>query len=435
MKIFIYIRPNSKDFLTNLARKMDSNCTIMTWCDFKGYGDVWAGQYLKKNSKEVSDIDLDILDNIRLRCRFLRNIKRENAYDLIRKYYYGVSKAINEFKPDLILAQMPDNYCMDVIQRVAISKSIVVINMLELFIGGYSRITLRGERTDIRDVSVEEAEEVVTRLLKKSYVANYDRDRGESYREHMRFLVRRKLIENLYYPLRKIIDGDRWNYHYNTIYYRGVPFNHVISKNMDRYFTHIDDVDVSKYSIYVPLHCYPESTVDYYGDLPEYALYEELMLRFISEADPEVQFLIKEHPAMYGARIIDFYEKMRKFPNVVLIHPYDDSNHVLEKVKYLLIFSGSVGVEALLRQKVLFSITSNYYSDINPNVHLVKRVKKELFDIDYIPYDNVKFMQDVLAGAIPALHAPQKELMKSDIDTMAEYMRKYYLSKPTQKLN
>ena len=434
MKILLYTRPNTEIFLHRLAHAVDNSCELYEISDFKGHGDVWAGQYLNGEQK-LNLFDENTHENIRLRCRFLRSLEKETAYELINKYSYFVNFVFNNFHPDMVLAQLPDNYCMDVIQRVAIKKNVFLASMVGEFIKSYSRLTLRGERVDIRKASREEAECVTKELLDKAYKPFYSKRVGNTYWRHMLYIARRKLIESFYYPLKKIVEHDPWNYHYNTLYYRGTKISDIVSKKAEDLFKHIQDLEVDDTCIYVPLHCSPEATVDYYGDDPRYALYEDFMYLIAKTADEGVRLLIKEHPAMYGARKIAFYQKMTSVKNVTLIHPYDNSNEVLNKCKFVLVFSGSIGVEAAIRDKVIFTLTSNYYSDLSPNIHLVKKITKDLLDTEYIPYDEVRFMQDMMNGLMDAKLGPQSAMDTSDTEAMGKYIRKYYESRPKQHLN
>ena len=434
MRILLYTRPNTEVFLRNLARAVDESCEMYEISDFRGHGDAWAGKYLNGNEKKVF-FDKNEHENIRLRCRFLRSIEREKAYDLIDKYAFFVINIFNDFKPELVLSQLPDNYCMDIIQRIAVKQKVFLASMVETFLIGYSRLTLRGERIDIRESSRDEAERVTKELLDKTYKPYYLDRAGNTYFKHIYYVGRRKLIETFYYPLKKMVEHDRWNYHYNTLYYRRMRISDVVNRKVEKLFKHVEDICIDDTCVYVPLHCSPEATVDYYGDDPKYALYEEFMYDIAETAEKGIRLLIKEHPAMYGMRNARFYEKMASLKNVTLIHPYDNSNEILNKCKYVLVFSGSVGVEAVIRNKVIFTLTSNYYSDLSPNIYKVKKLTNDLLKIDYADYDGVKFMQDVLNGFMYAKQGPQSNMKDSDTEAMGMYIRKNYENHAEQHLN
>ena len=434
MKILIYMRPNSELFLTNLAKAIDKDCSIYKICDFKGYGDYWCGKALYLNEKDTS-FSNDIMENIRLRCRFLRSIDKELAYSLIQKYTHGIREIFNKQKPDLVLAQIPDNYCMDIIQRIAVEHGSTLIHVIGEFIKGYSRLSLRGEYIYTREATLDEAKKVVKFLLDKSYIANYAKDLGNTRLAHSKHYLRRKLIEDYYYPMVKRFKGDKYNYHFNTIYYRNTRLTDYVSDKIDALFTDLEDINFDNTCIYVPLHVYPEATVDYYGDNPKFALYEDYMVNLLAKSDPSVRLLVKEHPAMFGGRNAKFYKTLKCIKNVVLVHPYINSNLILNKVKYVLTYSGSVGIEALIRDKVVFTLIDNYYSGLSPNAHRINRIDKTLLDYKYQEYDPVVFMRDLLCGLMDAKMGNQSNLASSDIERMAFYIKRYYKSRPVQNIN
>lgn len=434
MKILLYIRPNSDDFLTRLAKVIEPNCNVIKLCDFRGYGDIWCGNFLYQSDSYGIDIPKELLEDIRLRCRFLRKQKIELAYSLIRKYSRGIRDVFEKEKPELVLAQIPDNYCMDIIQRESLSRKITVINMVGEFIKGYSRLTLRGEYIHTRNASDEEAKNVLEFLLDKNYVANYAKNLGESHKQHRKIMARRKLIETFYYPIKKLIEKDKYNYHYNTMYYKGIKIKDVISDRIDNLFIELDELELNDEYIYVPLHVYPEATVDYYGPDPQCALYEDYMVDVLSNSDPNIKLLVKEHPAMYGARPSEFYYRLSQIRNVFLVNPYTNSNMILDRVKYVLTFSGSVGVEALIRRKVVYTLINNYYSDLSPNARKIERITDDLVKVEYEEYDNIVFMKALLEGLMDAQLGGQSTLSDSEIDKMGKIMRNYYYTRPVQEI-
>ena len=434
MKILLYIRPNSDDFLTRLAKAIDANCSITKLCDFRGYGDIWCGSFIYKLYNGPSLYPEELMEDIRVRCRFLRNQNKQFAYQLIAKYSVGIERVFDEYKPDLVLAQIPDNYCMDIIQREALKRNITVINMVGEFIKGYSRITLRGEYIWTREATNEEAEQVVKFLLDKDYVANYAKGLGESHFQHRKMFIRRKLIETFYYPIKKTLDRDKYNYHYNTLNYKGLKLSDVVNKKIDSLFSDFEDISFDDNFVYVPLHVTPEATVDYYGPDASCAKYDDYMLDFIKKSDSSIIFLVKEHPAMFGARDSSLYYRLSELPNVILINPYVNSNLILENVKYVLTFSGSVGVEALIRKKIVFSMINNYYSGLSPNVHVVERISSEMMRLEYEEFDNIIFMKRLLEGLMDAQLGAQASLSSSEIEKMGSIMRNYYDSNPTQEI-
>jgi hypothetical protein len=178
-------------------------------------------------------------------------------------------------------------------------------------------------------------------------------------------------------------------------------------------------------SVYMPLHFAPEATVDYWVDNPAYAYQEDTILRLAEETPAHIRLLIKEHPAMYLRRQIDFYEKLRSFSNVALIHPYESSNSLLNKVDNVLVFTGSVGVEALLRNKRVTTLSQNYYSDLHPNIFKVAKLTDEALNKELQAYPKETFIHDILQGLFKAKFYNDKSMFSSDMDSMSSNLKEY----------
>lgn len=56
----------------------------------------------------------------------------------------------------------------------------------------------------------------------------------------------------------------------------------------------------------------------------------------------------------------------------------DRSNELLNMVDNVLVDTGTVGVEALLRGKRVISLSDNYYSDLHPNIVRSGSVTREV---------------------------------------------------------
>ena len=75
-----------------------------------------------------------------------------------------------------------------------------------------------------------------------------------------RFYVRRKLIENLYNPLQKVLKHDPDNLMYNVYTFPDMTFDDVYGSNYDDYFTSLDCIQIERTNtIYYPMHLIPEA--------------------------------------------------------------------------------------------------------------------------------------------------------------------------------
>lgn len=427
MKVLVYLRKEPmKSFYTNLAAFISDN-NFNSVSEFKSIGDVWLGKYLYQNAGSNFFNNIDAND-IYLRCRFLRKIEFKEAQILINRMTYGILSTIEKYNPSIVLAPLIDNYTLDILERVARIKKIPYISIVGHFFNGYSRISTRGEYNYFpRIVTNEEVESVYNTLTKNDYIPIFHRNIKSGYRDKQFFWYKQLFKKHIYFPFMKFIQMDTSNYHYNTTIGKSNNLdNWTLEKNSDNYFTKIDDIAFSTNNIYFPLHFTPEATVDYWCDDPNYgANYTENVLNIIKSSSNNFQFIVKEHPAIYMMRNSKFYEKLLSHSNVKIIHPYENSNLLLNKVNYVFTENGSVGVEALIRNKIVLTNSKSYYSKFHPNIHKMSIINNDLFTVNVEKYDNKQFVKDILQGNIFGRLINNKNILHSDIDLLSPQIKKY----------
>jgi hypothetical protein len=409
--------------------KLISDNNYYSISEFKNRGDVWLGQFLYSNDTKKSLLSEEDTKAVYYRCRFLRKHSFAFANNLINKMTNGIQEIIWNNKPEIVIAPMIDNYTLDILERVCTKNHIPYVSICGHLFNGYSRITSRGEYNFFpRTVSSNEIDSVLELLVNTNYTPQFHDNLNVALKDKYYFYYREMFKKMIYFPLMKIKEKDVYNYHYNT-YLQGANLWNIanfININNEKYFSRFNDLSYSEKNIYFPLHLTPEATVDYWCDNPEYgANYEESILNIIKKSGKECQFLIKEHPTMYMMRNKKFYESLLSFENVKLIHPLENSNHVLEKTNIVFTENGSVGVEALLRNKLVICNSSNYYSEFHPNIHKRDMIKSEDLSLPIENYDNTFFIRDILQGNIKGRLFNNNNILKSDIDSIYYHIRNY----------
>ncbi|MBB6454542.1 hypothetical protein HNQ94_003031 [Salirhabdus euzebyi] len=427
MNVGVYLRPWNGTFYTKLSEKTFPKDQIISISEFKGVAQYWVGDSLF-NGKDCNNCLFDNKEmmDIYIRCRFLRSLPIDISFNLISKMTESIQTLFEKYKFKIFIGQLIDNYTLDIIERVAQKKNVKFISLVGHFINGYSRFSARGELTNLRrDVSKEEISTVLSKITKEDYKPNFDINKEQSRLLGIKYYYREKVKEN-YFSLLKHIKSDKYNYHYNTFTFKNKNLNDFINKNTDFEFKKLNDVNIDRDSIYIPLHFTPEATVDYWCEDPLCAFYEDSIIDLICKSSHKLNFIIKEHPAMYMKRELAFYEKLVSFPNVQLVHPYENSNLLLNKVDNIYVYTGSVGVEALIRGKKVFSKTSNYYSDLHPNISITPYLSSTDVQKVVTEYDEKLFIKELLQGLIPAKLINNKKIMNSDLEGISKYL-KYYI--------
>lgn len=427
--ILLYTRPNTKEYLYAIANNIKIEKNIVSVSDFKNDGDYWMGKYLytKKNIQN-NYYSRDELDDIILRCRYLRSISFDDAKDLVVKYAYGINDVLDSISVNYIIAEIIDNYCMDIIYREAVKRNIKVISPMGTFISGYMRFTVKGEIQILnRNVSNNEAQRVLDKLLDDKFKGRVG---GLGYSGNLnrgKYFYRRILIESVLNPIRKIVTKDKYNNLYNTRLYESKNILNYLGRKVLCCFTNIHDIEYGDNDIYLPLHCTPEATTEYFCDSPKFGFYEDAIIDIIRNSSNNVRFIIKDHPVMYGVRHVKFYKELLKNDNVILINPLEDSNSIMKNVNTILVCTGSAGVEGLLRGKRVLCLSNNYYSDLHPNAHVVSKVDDIVVKSEIINYDQLTFIKDLLSFHVPATMYGYSELLKTDFNSLSKFIKEYFI--------
>lgn len=424
----VHMRHGEGDFYVKLVKKGFHDAEVITVSDFNNVANIWLGDYIY-NKKDVKNyFNIEVCEEIRMRCRFLRSIDKVVAYNLINNLALGLDQCFTVNKVDVVIGGLIDCYSQDVLERISKRYDVLYISFVGHFFRGYCRISARGELNKMpRIVSKEEIESVLNQVMLENYKPNFKINRPKS-RSYMCYLYGRELAKKyLYFPMKKIKEHDFLNYHYNTTITTGWKISSVISKDITKYFNNLNDLSSQIFcnSILIPLHFNPEATLDYWLDNPRFALHEETVLKIVTQTPNHIKLLVKEHPAMYLRRSIDFYEKLKSFNNVTIIHPYECCNRILNKVDNVLVFTGSVGVEALLRNKRVLTFSRNYYSDLHPNVYKTEKITDLDLNREISMYPNEIFIKDILQGLFKANFFNDKNIFKSDIELMSENFKEY----------
>jgi len=135
------------------------------------------------------------------------------------------------------------------------------------------------------------------------------------------------------------------------------------------------DVDFSKKFIYYPLHIEQERST--LIATPFYTS-EVDVIRNIAKSIPIDHMLyVKEHPSQITRhwRDKEFYEEIKKIPNVNVIHPYTSSADLMKKCSLVITLSGTSGYEAAFYQKPSI-IYADFEYTILPSVERLKSIEE-----------------------------------------------------------
>lgn len=136
--------------------------------------------------------------------------------------------------------------------------------------------------------------------------------------------------------------------------------------------------DYSKKYIYFPLHYEPEAST-----LVCASKYEKQIFFIDSWAKSlpaDTVMYVKEHYTLLGNRPLKFYKELKKYPNVILIDPWENSKKLILHAKAITTLTGTAGFEAMLLRKPVI-LGGDIFFDSAPGVIKVDDIYGRYMDI------------------------------------------------------
>ncbi|TAF31906.1 MAG: hypothetical protein EAZ67_10975 [Cytophagales bacterium] len=336
---------STRDFVLETNKYSYADYTIEDWAIFR----------------KILDVDLIIRNDRAFRC----SIPYVEACEMI----YSCTKFMIEFfkihKYDVVITNMMDFYVTNIFVRVAEYFNIPVISFCENAFGlNYIMITKAGEPVYVREPTDLDVEELYNLIMRKStpYVLNKKKVYFKAIVNYIKYkvkycyhyLVLYKLLERQDYIYRLTGSGT---YPRNILNFLK-PQSHIFDD-----ISEIEKLNIGK-NIYIPLHYYPEATTDYWINHSEYTTYYPSLFEMAKKyALKGYNVIIKEHTAMFLYRDFKIYQELKAIENVYLMSPFITTFDVFKYVDYVLIWTGTTGIEAIIHdKKVIIAYNDPYYA-------------------------------------------------------------------------
>lgn len=107
--------------------------------------------------------------------------------------------------------------------------------------------------------------------------------------------------------------------------------------------------DYNEKYVYFPLHYQPEASTCVCAEKYEKQLF--FIDSWAKSLPADTVLYLKEHYAGLGHRDLFFYEELKKYPNVILISPFESSRKLIENAYAVTTLTGTAGFEAMLLRK------------------------------------------------------------------------------------
>lgn len=401
MHTLVYIRRDKSfnDSVMEFAKKKFAQSTIITVSEyFNGDKRIDMNKsqwdYCSKTQAFV-DAELD-LSKIIFRDRVLRNTPFKKAIVLIRRAAGNILEILKRLEIDSLVTYPIDNFIMDILIQVAQKKHISCYGVSNFFMADYKRLTLYGEHCPFRIPENKEIKNVLLQLQQnfRSHMApNKTKALRAAIVRYCKYKVRYPVFYVLMHKILKRNEYDLPCTPHNT------TVRNVLNFLVGRHFTSVKKIDFTKKSILLPLHYFPEATIEYWSGVSTQIEFEDMLRCKIDElSDRYEQIILKEHPATVYDNTNAFYARLKENPKVVMVDPFVSTNALLEHVDVVGCWTGTAGIEALVNGKCveLFVVEQYYRQALNLHPEIIQQ-NGELISIN----DPFTFVGEILKGCIP----------------------------------
>jgi hypothetical protein len=354
------------------------------------------------------DIDSETELDVITRCRLLRNLGKHQASRMIHAMATVINKFLDQIQPKLVFTHMVDEYILHLFSIITTRRNIAYAAYCGSYFPGHALIFKNGNGIALpfRLPENTEVENIFDQISPTTFRQNFRQIKHYSLWQHLR-LMSRYTAKKIIFPIKSIIESDPWGMHYKIVSYcadrrrlSDFPSHENFVGDWSAKLEKMVEEFPGKPIIYLPLSYFPEATTDYWVENTCLVEYENKIVEIIKALSQDCLILVKEHAHMMGARPVYFHQVLNSLNSVMSIHPDIIGNEVLLRSDAVVVGSGSVGVEAFLRDKPVFSycdtsywfaLSKANYLDLNHLSDWSIQIKKSLSD--FMPANKVEKKQ------------------------------------------
>ncbi|MDA7780682.1 hypothetical protein N8938_01500 [Candidatus Pelagibacter sp.] len=368
-KILCYLRPATKEQFAYFVKCIDSSkiivhCSEHASVDKTGLPNLYY-DFLKNNKLKINKTTLSKSEanDFIARCRLLRNIRKEVALKHLVAMFLAIDKMLDSEKPDFVIMQTVDSFITDLLRFISVKRKIKFFGVCGTSWNNNFRVTIRGEKKINKKADKNLTAQLLPRYIEETYIPDFvtksiDNLKISIYRRWMK-----SFIGSFYFFFKRYLSGDKYNFHYwhQQILcqqnFSLLPMKDIGNSNWKKKLD-----DKKKPSLYLPLQMFPEATIDYWCENLEAIKYYETLEKVIKKLHNNFSLFVKEHPDVIGLRPKKFYSKIIKDKRITIIPTYENSNHILRKTDAALVWTGTVGFDAIIRGKPAFAFGKPFYA-------------------------------------------------------------------------
>lgn len=358
--------------------------------DRRGAGDRWVTDDFYaacdairtgKGAPSLLLTDAEVMD-ITARCRVLRWLPTDQATTMIQAMAIAMEKVLDQVRPTAIVAFPIDSYVSDVLARRARARNTPYFEVTASALPNMCMLMHRGRLLTsdaAADPAVVEArvQEIVAPVFTPTYI------KKQSAFTRLRFLkiFWRFRLRSWVFKVFSWIKRDPLNLHYQDAQ---SSLGHKVQLSDLRIVDMVEpdweariDAFPRDRRVLFGLQLLPEAAIDYWVEDLTMVRHEDMLVeaaRVLTSQGYVV--VVKDHPLQFGFRQTALLEKLKAYPNVVVL-PYEVSgNETLAACGISLTATGTLGLQAsLLGMK---SITADAYYVSSDEDFIVLRTWPEI---------------------------------------------------------
>ncbi|MEX3016817.1 hypothetical protein [Gymnodinialimonas hymeniacidonis] len=311
------------------------------------------------------------VEDIRQRCRLMRNLDRDEALRRIHAIALALGAALDQMQPDVVFCHLVDEYGLATLSHLTRNRKLPFVAYCGSFFSGNVLVVQNehGLPIAIREPEEDDVSAALARLQPQDFRMDYNIKLNLSLVTHLR-KVARYMAKRVWFKVLGAVRRDPLNMHYQITPYLGQVMHPTwyprASHYSDDWRAELTEtrtiLGASHWPIvYMPLAFYPEASTNYWVQNRKMLEYEAMTIKMAKCLSGHALILVKEHPHMMGGRDPAFLNELKAIPSVISVPPLEKSNAVLDASDIVLLGAGSAGVEATVRGKPVLSFASSTY--------------------------------------------------------------------------
>ena len=410
----IYAIHRTHPWWTHVGANMGfDKVTVLT--DRRGEGDLWTtDDYYRAFKTHFAARDLSSallsaaeVDDVIARCRVLRWQSKRKAAAMALAMADAMEASLDSVKPDYVVSFPIDNYNQDVLARRARARGLPYFEVTASALPDMCMLMHRGRlitSDDVPDPTLVESRirEIADPLFTPAYV------QGQAAYTPTRFLKTLGYfrVRAAYFKLYSWFRNDPLNIHYldaqpdlgHKARFKDVCVTRMVEHDWQQKLAFF----AAERRVFMGLQVFPEAAIDYWLEGLELIRQEDFLVEAARRlTGAGFQIVVKDHPLQFGFRHTDLLDRLKAFPNVVIV-PYEVSgNALLAMCPVNLTATGTLGLQCALMGGAAVSGEAYYVTDESDFIIL-----RNWADLDSLP-------ERVAARASPAsLHARQYRIIE-----------------------